>query len=120
MPQKVQSKIIKKPWGFEAIWALTSDYVGKMIHIESGHRLSRQKHIKKEETIQIIDGILTLELGSPDDNTYQELTMNPGDTFHISPGLIHRFCAYGGPVKICEVSTPHLSDVVRLADDYKR
>ncbi len=120
MTQKVRPKIVKKPWGFESIWALTSDYVGKMIHIEKGHRLSRQKHIKKEETIQVVSGVLTLEVGDPDQKAYQELKLGPGDTFHITPGLIHRFCAYDNPVKICEVSTPHLDDVVRLADDYKR
>ena len=120
MIQKVQPKIVKKPWGFESIWALTSDYVGKMLHIEKGHRLSRQKHLKKEETIQVVAGLLTLEVGNPSDKDYQELKLNPGDTFHISPGLIHRFCAYDDSVKICEVSTPQLTDVVRLADDYKR
>ena len=121
MTQKVRPKIVKKPWGFESIWALTSDYVGKMIHIEKGHRLSRQKHIKKEETIQVVSGVLTLEVGDPDQKAYQELKLGPGDTFHITPGLIHRFCAdCGTDVKLIEVSTPELDDVVRIQDDYGR
>ena len=120
MGKKLKPKIVKKPWGFESIWALTSDYVGKMIHIDKGHRLSRQKHILKEETIQVVAGTLTLEIGEPSTECFQTLKMNPGETFHITPGLIHRFCAYDDSVKICEVSTPHLDDVVRLSDDYKR
>lgn len=120
MAQKVHPKIVKKPWGFESIWALTADYVGKMIHIEKDHRLSRQKHLKKEETIQVIDGVLTLEIGDPDQKGFQRLKLNPGDTFHVEPGLIHRFCAYDSSVKVCEVSTPFLDDVVRIEDDYKR
>jgi mannose-6-phosphate isomerase len=113
-------KIVKKPWGFESIWALTLDYVGKMLHINEGHRLSRQKHLEKEETIQVLLGVLTLEVGIPGQDGHQKLKLSPGDTFHIEPGLIHRFCAYDTDVKICEVSTPHLDDVVRLSDDYKR
>ena len=49
----------------------------------------------------------------------QELKLRKNECFHIKPGLIHRFCAYGD-VEIMEVSTPHLNDVVRLEDDYKR
>ena len=120
MESQVQPKIVKKPWGFESIWALTPDYVGKMLHIDKGHRLSRQKHLKKEETIQILSGVLTLEVGIPDKLGYQVLRLSSGDTFHIAPGLIHRFCAYDDDVKICEVSTSYLDDIVRLSDDYKR
>jgi len=44
----------------------------------------------------------------------------PGDTFHVKPGTIHRFCAEGSSVLLVEVSTPELDDVVRLEDDYSR
>lgn len=120
MKEKKDSVIVDKPWGFEAIWAQTDDYVGKMLHIVKSNRLSRQYHEIKEETIHVLEGLLTLEIGHPDADTFQVLKMNPGETFHITPGLIHRFCAYDSDVKICEVSTPHLSDVVRLEDDYSR
>jgi len=120
MTKQYQPKFVKKPWGHELIWALTADYVGKMIHIDKGHRLSRQFHKQKEETIQILDGDLVLEIGDPQKKDFQTLNLSPGDTFHITPGLIHRFCSHNTPVVICEVSTPQLDDVVRLADDYKR
>ena len=45
---------IKKPWGYEIIWANSASdtgYVGKLLHISSGHRLSLQFHKEKEETI---------------------------------------------------------------------
>ena len=38
----------------------------------------------------------------------------------MTPGVVHRFCAYDGDVDLIEVSTPELDDVVRLADDYTR
>jgi D-lyxose ketol-isomerase len=43
-----------------------------------------------------------------------------GVSYRISPGTVHRFCAERGDVEIIEVSTPELSDVVRLEDDYVR
>ena len=44
----------------------------------------------------------------------------PGESFHVKPGQVHRFGANESNVEIVEVSTPHLDDVVRLEDDYKR
>lgn len=110
-------RTIEKPWGFEEIWAETSKYVGKYLHINEGHRLSRQYHVKKEETIRVLKGVLTLEIGEEPD---QVLNLPPGEVYHVSPGTVHRFCAVSGDVVLVEVSTPELDDVVRLSDDYTR
>jgi mannose-6-phosphate isomerase-like protein (cupin superfamily) len=110
-------RIVEKPWGYEEIWAETSRYVGKLLHINKGHRLSRQYHEKKEETIRVTQGDLTIEVGSGPVSVYQ---YGIGSTFHVDPGTVHRFCAYKNDVEIIEVSTPELDDVVRLDDDYSR
>lgn len=44
----------------------------------------------------------------------------PGETIHVKPGQIHRFGANESSVKVVEISTPHLDDVIRMEDDYKR
>ena len=49
---------VEKPWGHEIIWAETKDYVGKVLHINAGHRLSKQYHETKEETVYVIKGTL--------------------------------------------------------------
>ena len=51
-------QITDKPWGCEKLWAQTKDYVGKILFITAGHRLSKQYHIKKEETIYVLRGTL--------------------------------------------------------------
>ena len=112
------TRVVVKPWGQELIWAETKDYVGKLLTVNHGHKLSRQYHEVKEETIYILFGTLSLEIGEGDE--MQELKLRKNECFHIKPGLIHRFCAPYGDVEIMEVSTPHLDDVVRLEDDYKR
>jgi len=113
-----KSRIVKKPWGSEMIWAETKDYVGKILYIKKDHRLSRQYHEIKEETIIIKTGTLLLEIGPEEDR--KEIILKVNDIFHVLPGTIHRFCAPYEDVEIIEVSTPHLSDVVRLEDDYDR
>tara|TARA_Y100001938_G_scaffold148296_1_gene231564 strand:- start:12977 stop:13309 length:333 start_codon:yes stop_codon:yes gene_type:complete len=106
---------IEKPWGFEIIWAQTSDYVGKLLHINSGHRLSKQYHERKEETVYVLSGIL---YNYDEDDRITKIL--PGQSFHVSPGQVHRFGALESSVELIEVSTNHLEDVVRLEDDYRR
>jgi len=92
--------------------------VGKILCINEGHKLSRQYHVQKEETIFVLTGTLLLELGMG--GTLQSIELKKGQSFHVKPNTIHRFCAPYGDVELAEVSTPELDDVVRLEDDYKR
>jgi len=111
-------KKIDKPWGYELIWAHTDAYVGKILHVEAGKRLSLQYHREKDETILIKTGRLLLESG-PSQEDLSELEMNPGDSFHIKPGVVHRMTAVTD-VDVVEVSTTQLDDVVRIQDDFGR
>lgn len=106
---------VEKPWGWELIWAETDQYVGKLLHINAGQRLSKQYHEVKEETVYVVTGVLY----NYDEHDELQKFM-PNEAFHVTPGQVHRFGAGKGPVEVIEVSTPHLDDVVRLADDYKR
>ena len=106
---------VEKPWGYEVIWAETEGYVGKLLHINAGHRLSLQYHEIKEETVYVLSGILYIY-----DGEGKITQLIPGQSFHVKPNQIHRFGANESNVEIMEVSTPHLDDVVRLEDDYKR
>ena len=109
---------INKPWGYELIWARSDKYVGKLIHISSGESLSRQYHVKKDESIFVMKGVLTLELG--DESMLQILTLKEGQSFRIAPYTVHRFIANDEDVDVIEVSTPELQDVVRISDKYGR
>ena len=53
---------VEKPWGHEEIWAHTDRYVGKVLVIEPGKRLSLQYHEKKDESIRVARGCLRLHL----------------------------------------------------------
>ena len=53
---------IEKPWGYEIRWALNEKYIGKILRIEPGQKLSRQYHQQKDETVYVLDGKLELEI----------------------------------------------------------
>ncbi len=48
----------EKPWGHELLWAHTDIYVGKILHVEAGHRLSVQYHEHKDESSYVLSGRL--------------------------------------------------------------
>jgi quercetin dioxygenase-like cupin family protein len=106
-------KIVEKPWGREIWYAHTANYAGKVLEVKAGRRLSLQKHEIKEETLYLLSGKVKLTYG---DGTYE---WEAGASIHIPPGTVHRFEAVEDAV-LLEVSTPHLQDVIRLEDDYKR
>ncbi len=109
---------IDKPWGHELIWAHTDQYVGKILVIEAGRRLSLQRHEVKDESIYILAGRLLLTL-EDDDGAVLTEELGPGANRHVRTGRIHRYEALER-CEILEVSTPELDDVVRLEDDFGR
>ena len=106
-------KKIKKPWGYELLFAHTKDYVGKILVIQKNEELSLQYHEQKEESIYVAQGKLEVEIGD------ETLVLNRGQNLHIPPGTRHRFKALEA-CEVFEVSTPYLEDVVRLRDRYGR
>jgi mannose-6-phosphate isomerase-like protein (cupin superfamily) len=117
-------KKVNKPWGHEVRWAITEKYLGKILHINPAQRLSRQYHEVKDESIYVLSGLLILELGQDresNDKPEKTLVLETGESYRIQPGTIHRFCAPSDTyVRLIEVSTPEIDDVVRLHDDYNR
>ena len=108
---------VDKPWGYELVWAETDRYVGKILHIAAGQKLSRQYHVKKDETFLVESGEMDLEIGVGAEMT--TLRMRARDAFHCVPNTVHRMVAVTD-VDVVEVSTPELDDVVRLEDAYGR
>jgi mannose-6-phosphate isomerase len=109
---------VEKPWGHELIWAKTEDYVGKILHIKTGQRLSLQYHRVKEETILLARGKMTFVFEN-EKGELEEILLKEGEAHHIPVGRKHRMVALED-CDVFEVSTPQLDDVVRLLDGYGR
>jgi mannose-6-phosphate isomerase len=110
---------VEKPWGHELIWAVTEDYVGKVLFVKAGESLSLQFHREKDESWLLHHGRAKLELGSAGDAMLNEEVIAAGACFRFQPGTVHRVTAIEDTT-ILEVSTPQLDDVVRLEDAYGR
>jgi len=109
---------IDKPWGYEIWYAWTEQYVGKIIHVKRGGRLSLQYHHQKDETSYVLRGRLLLTRGpSVDRLTITEI--GEGHAWRNRPGEIHSIEGLED-ADVLEVSTPQLHDVVRLQDRYGR
>jgi mannose-6-phosphate isomerase-like protein (cupin superfamily) len=109
---------VEKPWGHELIWAHTDRYIGKILHVKAGHALSLQYHERKDETIFLLRGRMRFYAGK-DKEALREIEMNEGDSYHITPGTVHRMEAITD-VDMLEASTSDMDDVVRLEDRYGR
>jgi mannose-6-phosphate isomerase len=109
---------VDKPWGHENIWAWTDRYVGKILVIETGKRLSLQYHERKDEWIHVLEGRLLLTLEN-EEGAVEDRELGPGDSIRVRVGRRHRYAALDSCTLI-EVSTPELDDVVRIEDDFGR
>ena len=111
-------KIVEKPWGREIWIAHTDKYALKIIEIKQGNRSSLQLHRVKHEHLYVDQG--TYQVEHEDDNGEMQVsTLQVGDVIEMKPGHKHRSQAITD-VRLIEVSTPELDDVVRLEDDYGR
>lgn len=113
IPEKTE-----KPWGYELKWAHTEHYVGKILHINKGHRLSLQYHNEKVETMFVQSGKIQFIYGVLGEKM-NVVELTSGQVFHVPAKGVHRVYALEDS-DVFEVSTPQLQDIVRLTDDYKR
>lgn len=107
-------KIIEKPWGREIWLAEEDEYAGKILEIKKGTRTSLHYHKEKKETMYVLEGKLQINTSEG-----KEFIFDVGDSVTILPGDVHRLYAMAD-LKIVEVSTSKLDDVVRVEDDYGR
>jgi len=115
----VEQRRIEKPWGWELIWALTDQYVGKILFVRAGCALSLQFHNLKDETWYIQSGRAEIELAAAGDAVTNREVVGAGAAFRLRPGTVHRIHAIEDTTVI-EASTPQLDDIVRLEDLYGR
>jgi len=114
----VSPRKVEKPWGWELVWAEAEEYVGKLLFVRAGESLSLQYHELKDESWLVREGRARLELGEVG-GELEIVEIAPGDAYRFRPGTVHRVTAIEDTLVI-EVSTPQLSDVVRLEDKYGR
>lgn len=110
---------IEKPWGYELHFTPDNlPYMGKIIHVNRGNRLSLQTHDKKQESWMIMKGqAKVIWENSKGELVETPLEENKGYTCAI--GQMHRLAAITD-CDIIEVSTPEIGTTYRIEDDFSR
>lgn len=112
-------KKIDKPWGYELHFVPSAlPYMGKIIHIDSGKRLSLQVHDKKQESWLLVNGRAKV-VWENDKGELVETELEREKGYTCSVGQKHRLVGITD-CDIVEVSTPETGTTYRLEDDYSR
>lgn len=112
-------KRVEKPWGYELHWVPErAPYMGKILHINAGARLSLQVHDAKQESWFIIQGRAAV-LWEDNAGELVETELQPGVGYSTQVGQKHRLKGLTD-CDIVEVSTPELGTTWRLEDDFER
>ena len=108
-----------KPWGYELHWVpADSPYMGKIIHINAGARLSLQVHDEKQESWLLISGQATV-IWEDNSGRMIETELAVGQGYSTKVGQKHRLVGTTD-CDVVEVSTPEAGTTWRLEDDYAR
>lgn len=112
-------KKVSKPWGYEIHWTPEDKpYMGKLLHINKGARLSLQYHDQKQESWLLINGRGKV-IWDNDKGELVETELQKGQGYACCLGQKHRLAGITD-CDILEVSTPEMGTTWRLEDDYKR
>ncbi|MEK7059957.1 MAG: cupin [Patescibacteria group bacterium] len=112
-------KRIDKPWGYELHWVpADAPYMGKIIHINEGARLSLQIHDEKQESWLVINGKAAVMWENAQGELIQT-DLEAGQGYSTKLGQRHRLIGVTD-CDVVEVSTPELGTTWRLEDDYAR
>lgn len=113
-------KHVDKPWGYELHWVPTdAPYMGKLLHINEGCRLSLQVHDEKQESWFIVGGQGAV-IWENSKGELIETALRPGVGYSTKVGQKHRLKGLAGGCDIIEVSTPEKGTTWRLEDDFAR
>lgn len=112
-------KRVEKPWGYELHWVKEgAPYMGKVLHINEGARLSLQVHDEKQESWFLMSGRAAV-IWEDSKGELIETELKPGVGYSTLVGQKHRLKGLTD-TDILEVSTPELGTTWRLDDDYAR
>lgn len=109
---------IKRPWGFYRVIARGKNYASKVIHVNSGERLSVQSHNYRSEHWVVACGSAQVLIGD------KEIILNVGQSIDIPIKTIHSLCnPTKNDLEIIELQMGEIiseDDIIRYSDIYGR
>ena len=112
-------KRVEKPWGYELHWVPEDKpYIGKLLHVDAGKRLSLQVHDEKQESWFLASGEAKV-IWADNTGSLTETVLEKGFGYTTEVGQKHRLVGITD-CDIIEVSTPEKGTTYRLEDDFAR
>lgn len=116
----VDQEIHDKQWGYEIWIENLPEYCGKALHFKKYLATSLHFHVKKKETMYLVDGSIEIKLIDPETALPYSVMLVPGDSILIPPGQSHQILAHEDSV-LHEFSTHHEdSDSYRITRDIQK
>ncbi len=113
------SQKIDKPWGYEIIYTPAGlAYMGKILFVRAGKKISFQHHDQKIETLCLFSGKAKIWLEDKN-GEIQKVEMEQGKGYTIAVNQKHRIEAVDNSF-ILEASLPETGTTFRVEDDYNR
>lgn len=108
----------KRPWGYYEILSDTQNHKVKRIHIGIDKRLSLQRHKRRSEHWNVIQGEAVVTLGE------KEIRLKKGDSVDVQANTWHRIANVGKePLIFIEIQQGEYfgeDDIERKEDDFGR
>ncbi len=109
---------VTRPWGYFTNIAYGKGYLAKILHVNTGQKLSVQSHNHRSEHWFVVKGIAKVILNS------KELILKEGDSLDIPLKSIHSLQnPYDMDLEVIEVQRGELlseDDIIRYEDIYGR
>jgi hypothetical protein len=107
----------KRSWGSEIIWALTDGYMAKTIELPKNTQSPLFLNDEKDKSIIIIMGHMNLSYGI-NISEMKSYILSEGWSWHIDIGMVYQYQSLEEPLRLIEVSTPHLeNNTIILGED---
>src|SRR5512145_211969 len=107
-----------RPWGFYEVLSDTEDHKVKRITVESGKRLSLQRHKRRREHWFVVSGESLVTVGN------EKRKVSSGQAIDIPQGTLHRIENTGSEILVyIEVQLGDYfgeDDIERIEDDFGR
>ena len=105
---------VDRPWGYEIVWEVSPDAVGKVLHITRGHRLWLDARDRPSEPLLLCSGAMMLVF-EDEGGALREVPLQSGQIHDIPVCRRHRMIA----VEDCDVLAVArfgLDDVMRVEE----
>lgn len=106
-----------RPWGNILSFIENKLVSVKILDINPGEKLSKQKHYVRDEIFIVLDDHITLQIWK------KNILLRKGDSFRVPAGTVHRLIALDMPCRVLEIATKYydqVDDIERFEDKYNR